>query len=167
MRTFIWVCISRGFEIPLVKVMTYRFYLIKRDFLRVFKFDSSYFWCHLRYKLTQYLIWTYLVGKGMAVLLKRNKSIWKPIVLYHTGAKSADIKYPQCRYFLKCTVHLCTTMDIKVIGGPNFLVHPSQAIWNVKCSIRIRHLTFKPFRLQFEICRCCGWYFMKNVVPLF
>ena len=49
--------VSQGaFEIPLVENMTFRFYLIKRDFLRVFKFYSLYFWCHLRYKLTQHSI---------------------------------------------------------------------------------------------------------------
>ena len=66
--------VSQGaFKITLIEVMSFRFYLIKRDFLRVFKFDSSYFWCHLRYKLTQYLIWkvslmikTYLVDKSIA-----------------------------------------------------------------------------------------------------
>jgi len=35
--------VSQGaFEIPLVKVMTFRLYLIKRDSLRVLKFDSLY-----------------------------------------------------------------------------------------------------------------------------
>ena len=70
----------------------------------VFKFDSSYFWCHLRYKLTQYLIWkvlllvkTYLVGKSAKVLLHSKKLSWKHHVLYHIGAKGMWLSRRHCR----------------------------------------------------------------------
>ena len=38
---------QEAFEIPVVEVMTFRFYLIKKDFLRIVKFNRLNLWWHL------------------------------------------------------------------------------------------------------------------------
>ena len=85
----------------LVKFMTLRFYLIKRDFLGVLKFDNSHFLCHLRYKLTQYLIWkvslmvkTYLVARAWQYFYIVKASFG----VLHTGAKLAGTKLLECKW---------------------------------------------------------------------
>ena len=74
--------------------MAFQIHLIKQDFSCIFRFDFWQFWCPLKKKFMQYLIWklslvvrNLRVGKGVAALLHSTIQSWRVPILLHTESK--------------------------------------------------------------------------------
>ena len=74
--------------------MAFQIHLIKQDFSCTFRFDFWQFWCPLKKKFMQYLIWklslvvrNHKVGKGVAALLHSTIQSWRVPILLHTESK--------------------------------------------------------------------------------